>query len=272
MDGLLRHMREVKDKWLFRKGILTKKVEFYDSRVQVADKNGGPVIVYDPTTGESILSTYPVQFVEDFLGAAGGGPFNGSTIWNVVDVGNATEAIVADSSNGQFLLHLAANDEAQDAVLYHGDNKTFDVGNGLIFEARVNMAVAPGTGVCAVFGMAGDHNLDKDAVTEAAWFRFDASLACKVETDDTTNNNDDVATGHTAVAGTYDVYRIDFTDLTDVKFFINGTRVAASTTFDMSNLTAGEQQMQPYFSLDKASGAGLGDMNIDYVKIYSKRS
>ena len=30
--------------------------------------------------------------------------------------------------------------------------------------------------------------------------------------------------------------------------------------------------MQPYFSLDKASGTGLGDINIDYVKIYSKRS
>jgi hypothetical protein len=119
--------------------------------------------------------------------------------------------------------------------------------------------------------MCGDHNLDKDTVTEAAWFRFDASLVCKVETDDTTNNNDDIATGHTAVAGTYDIYRIDFTDLTDVKFYINGTRVASGTTFDMSNLTAGEQQMQPYFSLDKTSGTGLGDINIDYVKIFSNR-
>jgi hypothetical protein len=39
----------------------------------------------------------------------------------------------------------------------------------------------------------------------------------------------------------------------------------------MSNLTAGEQQMQPYFSLDKTSGTGLGDINIDYVKIFSNR-
>ncbi|MFA5410085.1 MAG: hypothetical protein WC343_15025 [Bacilli bacterium] len=232
----------------------------------------GRQVFYDAESYETLLTGYPVQFVEDFLGSAGGGPFDGSAIWNVVDVGDATGAIVADSSNGQFLLHLAATEEAEDAVLYCGDNKTFDVGNGLIFEARVNMAVAPGTGVCGVLGMCGDHNLDKDSVTEAAWFRFDASLVCKVESDDTTNDNDDIATGHTAVAGTYDIYRIDFTDLTDVKFFINGSRVAAGTTFDMSNLTAGEQQMQPYFSLDKASGAALGDMNIDYVKIFSNRS
>ena len=234
-------------------------------------QNTGRQVFYDGSTFETLMTGFPVQYVEDFLGVAGGGPFDGTTKWNVVDVGDATEAIVADSSNGQFLLHLAATNEAEDAVLYHGDNKTFDVGNGLIFEARVNMAVAPGVGVCAVFGMCGDHNLDKDTVTEAAWFRFDASLVCKVETDDTTNNNDDIATGHTAVAGTYDIYRIDFTDLTDVKFFINGARVATGTTFDMSNLTAGEQQMQPYFSLDKTSGTGLGDINIDYVKIFSNR-
>lgn len=232
----------------------------------------GHQVFYDPSTFETIRTSHPVQFVEDFQGAAGGGPYDGTTVWDIVDVGDATEAIVADSSNGQFLLHLAATTEAEDAVLYMSDNKPFDVGNDLIFETRVDMAVSPGAGVVAVFGMAGDHNLDKDAVTEAAWFRMDASLAVKCESDDTTNNNDDVATGITAVAGTYNVYRIDFTDLADVKFFIDGARVATGTTFDMSNLTAAEQQMQPYFSLDKASGAGLGDMNIDYVKIFSNRS
>jgi len=233
----------------------------------------GKQVFYDDVTFETLMNSYPKQFVEEFKGAAGGSVFDGTMIWNTIEVGastNPTVAVVADKD--QFLLHLAADDEAEDVVLYHNDNKTFDVGEGLIFETCVDMAVAPGTGVCAVFGMCGDHNLDKDSVTEHAWFRFDASMACKVETDDTTNDNDDVATGVTVVAGTYNIFRIDFTDLTDVKFFIDGTRVASSTTFDMSNLTASEQQMQPYFSLDKASGTGLGDINIDYVKIFSNRS
>jgi hypothetical protein len=233
----------------------------------------GQQVFYDESTHETLMNSYSKQFVEEFKGAAGGSVFDGTMIWNTIEVGtstNPTVAVVADKD--QFLLHLAADDEAEDVVLYHNDNKTFDVGEGLIFETRVDMAVAPGTGVCAVFGMCGDHALDKDANTEHAWFRFDASMACKVETDDTTNDNDDVATGVTAVAGTYNIFRIDFTDLTDVKFFIDGTRVATATTFDMSNLTASEQQMQPYFSLDKASGTGLGDINIDYVKIFSNRS
>lgn len=236
------------------------------------DRFGGSLGYFDPDTFETLEILKPIRFVEDFLGAAGGGPFDGTIIWNVVDVGDATEAIVADSANGVFKLHLAATSEAEDAVLYHGDNKTFDVGSGLIFETRIDIGVAPGTGVCAVFGMAGDHNLAKDSVTEAAWFRLDASLVMKVESDDTTNDNDDVATGITVVAGVYHIYRIDFTDLTSVKFYIDGVRVASGTTFDMSNLTAGEQQMQPYFSLDKASGTALGDMNIDYVKIWQDRS
>lgn len=243
-------------------------------RVKADYKNrfGGSLGYYDSATLETLDILKPVKFYEDFLGAAGGGPFDGTTNWNVVDVGDATEAISADSANGVFKLHLAATSEAEDAVLYMNDNKTFDVGSGLIFETRVNVAVAPGTGVCAVFGMAGNHNLAKDSVTEAAWFRLDASMAVKVESDDTTNDNDDIATGHTAVAGTYDIYRIDFTDLTDVKFYINGSRVASGTTFNMENLTAAEQQMQPYFSLDKASGTGLGDLDIDYVKIWQDRS
>jgi len=237
-------------------------------------QNTGHQVWYDGSTFETLQSTYPLQFYDDFLGAAGGSVFDDTMIWGILEVGtstNPTVEIVADSSNGQFLLHLAADSEAEDVVLDHNDNMNFDVGNGLIFEARINMAVAPGSGVRAVAGMAGPHNLAKDSVANAAWFSWAASMATSVESDDTTNDTA-ATTGVTVVAGTYNIFRIDFTTIADVKFFIDGVRVAASTTFDMSNLTAGEQQMQPYFSLDKATGTGLGDMNIDYVKILSNRS
>ena len=48
--------------------------------------------------------------------------------------------------------------------------------------------------------------------------------------------------------------------------------VATATTFDLSNLTDAEGLMQPYFSLDKASGTGLGTFDIDYVRIWSERT
>ena len=236
--------------------------------------NTGHQVWYDDITFETLENTYPLQYYDDFNVVAGGQVFDGTYAWNVLDVsvgGAPTVAVVADSGGGQFLLALDAFNEDQDVVLYQPASKTFDVGNGLIFEARINMAVVPGTGVRAVAGMSGPHNLDKDLTANAAWFSWAASMATAVETDDTTNNTAATAVA-TAVAGTYNIYRIDFTTLSDVKFFIDGVRVATSTTFDMSNLTAGEQQMQPYFSLDKAGAASLGSMNIDYVKILSNRS
>lgn len=235
-------------------------------------QGSGHQVFYDGSTFETLRSSHPVFFKDDFVGAAGGDIFDGSVTWDVVDVGAATEAIVADSSGGLFALTLTTANEAQDTVLYHSDNRNFDAGNNLIFEARVNMAVSPGTGVVAVIGVANDHNLDKDTVACAAWFRMDASLVLKVESDDTTNNNDDKATGITMVAGTFYVLRIDMQDLTDVKFYVDGVRVTTGTTFDMSNMSAAEQQMQPYFSQDKASGTGVGTMQIDYVTLMSDRT
>jgi hypothetical protein len=113
--------------------------------------------------------------------------------------------------------------------------------------------------------------VDKDTVANHAWFRWQASAVLLTESDDTTNNNDDTATGLTTVVDTYGIYRIDFTDLTSVKFYVDGVRVSAATTFDMSNLSAAEKIMQPYFSLDKASGTGVGTLQIDYVRLWGPR-
>ena len=228
----------------------------------------GILTFFDSQTFERVDNLAPVNFYDDFLGAA----INVTDgLWAVVDVGDATEALAADTANGVFQLALAATSEAEDAVLYWGDQRGIDVGNKAIVEMRVKLSVLPTTGVCAVWGIATDHNLDKDTVAVNAWFRADASGEVKVETDDTTNNNDDVATGVTVLATDWKIYRIDFSDLTDVKFYIDGARVAGGTTFDMSNLTAAEQVVQFYFSLDKASGTGVGTMQIDYVRAWSQR-
>lgn len=237
--------------------------------------NTGHQVWYDDSTFETLQSTYPLQFYDDFLGSAGGSVFDGTEIWNVLEVSvttNVTTAIVADSSGGHFLLHLTADVEVQDAILYHNDNRTFDVDNGLIFEARVDFAVLPTLTAQAVIGMCGDTAADKDAIAESCWFKLDGSGAIVVESDDAVHEQDDVATGVTAVPGTYNIYRIDFTTLSDVKFFIDGVRVASGTTFNLSTLTGATAVLQPYFSLDKDADAGLGDINIDYVKILSNRA
>jgi hypothetical protein len=238
--------------------------------------NGIPCMV-DKTTLEYVPLGAPVHFYDDFLGADGlaamvvGGAEESGVKWAVIDVGDATQAFVADGANGAVLLNIAATSEAEDAVLCWNDQLGLDVTNGGVFQFRAQLDVLPTTGVAVVAGLAGPHNLDKDTVANHAWFRWQANATGLVETDDTTNDNDDKATGLTTVVDTYNMYRIDFTDLSSVKFYVDDVQVATGTTFDMSNLTAAEKIMQPYFSLDKASGTGVGALKIDCVRFWGPR-
>ena len=196
--------------------------------------------------------------------------------WATVDVGDATEAIVDDEHGGVVALAIAATNEAEDAVLYLEDDLMFDIDKLKTVDFRAK-AITPGTGVTVVFGMAGAHNLDKDTIAQNAWFRLQASLALLVETDDGTNDNDDGATGVTLTTDTWYWFRIDFTNSANVKFLyrtdaanawtdLTATALAAlgKTAFDMSKYTAG---LQPYMSLDKASGTGTGTLKVDKITV-----
>jgi len=112
-------------------------------------------------------------------------------------------------------------------------------------------------------GMASAHNATADNVATNAWFRLigaTSTTALVVETDDATNDNDDVATGAT-LANVYKRLLIDTSDLTSVKFYVDGARVAATTTFDMSDISSG-LNVQPYISHAKASGTGVPILDI----------
>jgi hypothetical protein len=232
---------------------------------------------YDASTQERTPMGAPVYFYDDFLGADGlaamvaGGAEEAGVKWAVIDVGAATQAYVADAANGAVAVAMTNASEAQDAVICWNDQLGLDVTNGGVIEFRAQLAVLPTTGVACVMGLAGPHNLDKDTIANHAWFRWQADATGLVETDDTTNNEDDVATGLTTVVSVYGIYRIDFSVLADVKFYVDGVNVATGTTFDMSNLSAGEKIMQPYMSLDKASGTGVGTLQVDYVKFWGPR-
>ena len=235
---------------------------------------GGVLQFYNDITNERVLPLAPIVFYDDFLGFEFMATETGSTgRWSTVEVAlNAAIALAPDIANGVLSMALDADNNAEDAVLYWGDNKGISLKQGAIFECRARLSVFPTATAQVVIGMCGDHNLDKDAATESAWFKFDGSAAALAETDDTTNNNDDIATGVTVLTTEYRIYRIDFTVLTDVKFYIDGVNVAGGTTFDMSNLTDAEAVMQPYVSLDKGADTGVGTLLPDYVKIWSNRS
>ena len=220
---------------------------------------------YDANTSATTLPVTPVVFRHQFFGNAI------DPLWTVLDVsvlGNAAPGLVDGVGGGAVAINLDSQAEEQDSGIYFNDVRPFDVKANLVCEFRVRATVVMGTGVRCVFGLAAAHNLVKDDVATAAWFSMTASAVLSAQTDDT-SNDESATTGTTMGTGTWYICRVDFTTLADVTFWIDGTQVATGTTFDMSNLTAGEAMMQPYAMIDKASGGDLGTLQISDITIWS---
>lgn len=220
---------------------------------------------YESSTHETTLVHAPMFRKYDFNGAA----LNLTNDFTVRDTGGGAEAIVADASSGVIGLALDATSEAQLAGIDMGDERQWVLNQTLNFEARFRFSVLPTTGAIALIGLCGDHNATGDTVAENLWFRADASGALKCESDDTATDTDDVATGITLIADEWCVVRIDATVVTDIKFFINGNRVAAGTTFTHAT---GGVKLQPVARINKASGTGVGTMEVDYIALWQNRS
>lgn len=224
---------------------------------------------FDSGTLETVLPVAPVVFADEFLYKT----LNITDYWTGIDVsvaGNTTPAIVASGINGIARLPLDVTSEAQESGLTFGDQRSFVLNQGLICESRVALSTLPTLLGIAVWGMAGNKNAVANTVAESAWFRANGDGVILVETDDTTLEQNSIATGVTVTAGQFKIYRIDFTTITDVKFYIDGVRVASGTTFDMSTVAA--LKLQPYYHIAKASGAGLGVMDVDSICVWQKRS
>ena len=149
------------------------------------------------------------------------------------------------------------------------DQLVFSIAQGMIFEARITMSVLPDAATArGIFGMGGAWVAEGAA--HRVGFEILTAGVINAEIDDAATDTPG-STGVTAVAGTYNIFRIDCTTQTDIKFFINGARVAGTTTF-ANAASAANSKSQPHLGLYKASGAGLGVLSIDYVKIFQNRS
>ena len=224
---------------------------------------------FDRATGEWVWRLAPVQFTDDFIGNA----FDATSKWEVVNSNLAADpGLVDDATNGVAEITLSNDNDAEQGVIYQNDNLQFQLDNKLHFQCRISPHVLPTLTGEMVMGVASATSaVDFDTIATSAWFKLDGSGAVVVETDDTTTNNDDKATGVTLVADEWAVLRIDATDLTSVKFYINGSRVASTTTFDMSKATGATGKVQPYFGVQNGVGgadAAVGTLYIDSVAIW----
>jgi hypothetical protein len=212
------------------------------------------------------------EYVDDFHGASVTFPTSANigTPWTTAVTGAAPPTHVRNASNA--VLTLTSANQAQILSLHHADALSFDIDDMLSVEMRVRIGAATFTsGSILVFGVGSARNDTADSVAANAWFRMEGANSTTqvyVETDDSVRDNDDVATGKT-LGTTFKKFFIDFSNKADVKFYIDGDRVAAARTFDMSAYTAG---LQPIIQLQKAANTNADVATVDYVKLRARRS
>lgn len=228
---------------------------------------------YDDQTFERLAVFKPVYFYDDFEGADFTIPTSATAgyAWiskTVKTAGSPTAAFVSNAAGGAVQVALDATSEAQEAVIYFGDQKSFDVTKKLVFEARVNLSTLPSaSGVLAVWGLQSSWISGPSNAAECLRFGASGNGAVNAIANDGTTSTSDT-TGVTVTAGAWHIYRIDASDVTNVLFFIDGVQVADGVPFAATSSSA---ILQPYLSVSKPSGTGVGTLQVDYVKIGTTR-
>ena len=231
------------------------------------------LVFYDTAEGREVIQPlFPVQFYDDFCGYAMNKYVTGENTtsrWKTVET-NLNTGIAVSADAHVAALILDADDNAERAVLYFGDQECFDGYLGCTFEARVKFSVAGTLVTSCVVGLAGADNADSDAIDVNAWFKC-ASGAPTVllwECDDDSTNDDDNDASTTVATTTWYVLRVEV-DLTNgAKFYVDGTLVG---TGNMSALTTTTGMLQPYIAIEKAGGLGVGTLLVDYVRVWGNR-
>jgi hypothetical protein len=212
------------------------------------------------------------EYVDDFHGTVATFPAaaDPATPWLIVDTSSSgTPTYTTGTSVAS--LTLAATSEVENVCLAHGDALSFDIDDLLNVEMRVRLGVTMTTGTELVFGVGSARNDTTDSVAANAWFKMvgaNSTTLVYLETDDGVRDNDDISSGST-LGTSFKKFFIDFSNKKDVKFYIDGVRVAAATTFDMSGYTAG---LQPMVQIQKAANTNVNSVIVDYVKINARRS
>ena len=193
--------------------------------------------------------------------------------WTIADTSSAGTPtyLCVTEDGGAAKLTLAATSEAENVCLYLNDVLPLDLASlhRIEFVAKVAGIDSVTT---LVFGLGDARNDTPDTVATNCWFRMEGSVSTSnivVESDDGVTDNDDKSTGQT-LSSTYKKFLIDFTNgISDIRFYIDGERVASATTFTLAGITSG-QNVQPMIQLQKASGTGVPSITIAQITTQQK--
>lgn len=250
------------------------------SIIQLRSRNavtGDAQSEYDSATNETINRYTAATIDEDFTGpgfstipttATAGCAWIKKTVQTG---GTPTVAPVSNAGGGIIRLALDATSEKQEASLYAADVLNWDMTKSAIFEARISNHVVPSAAaVEIVFGL---HSVWIDGPDNAGFYADFQQLASGVVNYRTKDGVQTLSNGSsiTMVVDTFHIFRIDATDVTNVRFFIDGTEVSMPKQMSFA-ATGASAILQPYVSVYKASGTGVGTIDLDMIQVGMNRS
>ena len=215
--------------------------------------------------------TTGVLFADNFVGARSYSPTAASNYGHnlaVTDTSSSGAPTYAPVTSGRGVkVDLASTAEVENVCLSFGDNLSLDIDDihNVVMDVKMNQADLDAATQFAI-GLASARNDAIDSIAHALLFRLVGSNALVVESDDSVNNNDDVATGTTLVNVTKQL-KINLTNKADVRFYVDGQPVATNTTFDMSNYSGA---LQFFAQIQKTSDANVDGFTIERVQITGK--
>lgn len=231
---------------------------------------------FDAATGETLARFSTVILDEDFVGPSHTAGFpTTATVgypWikkTVQTGGSPSVAAIANAAGGIIRQSLDATSEKQEASLYAADVLNWDMTKSATFEARISNHVVPTGVVEMVFGL---HSAWIDGPDNASFYvRFQQLSSGVVNV----QKKDGVATTSVAAVpavtmavDVFHIFRIDATDPTNVQFFIDNVQVGSANF----GATGANAILQPYISVYKASGVGVGTIDIDMIQLGANRS
>lgn len=199
------------------------------------------------------------------------------TPFTIADTSASGTPTVGGVAGGGFGMAFSSTSEVQNLCLHFGDVLAFDIDEIIKAWFIVKTTATLDSATSLAFGLTSARNDAIDTIAHAALFRCIGDNNVVVESDDSVNNNDDVATGQTLGAA-FKRFEINFAERntsveapsvslgrkSNIGFYASNDhgslrRVASGTRFDMSNYAGG---LQPFVQLQKTS-----DTNTDSVTV-----
>ena len=239
---------------------------------------------FDANTTETVASNAPFAFNDEFVGAghSAGVPAAGSPVagyaWVKKIVGSAPPTVAQPSganAGGTMACSLTSTSEAEEASLYFHDSLQIDTTKIGEVEWRAALSTLPTLNAQIALGVGSAWVGGPLNLARYLMFVWNNSSTPQIYWKDGGSNSGSLTAapigGSAIVTDTnMHLYRIDWSNPADIAFLIDGNRVNAAGSVQWAP-SGTNGVFQPWQTVYKASGAGLGVLAVDKIDIGNGR-